>query len=220
MAAASTGAITMLAAPVAIFHNVAARCSCTSACGEICSNGSTSCAGSRSPRSAGTAPVSSHAERSERYSESAALLSATSTTAGSCAARASKGRYRARAVAVRPETRRRPRPRERWRVACSKDGDRSSSPSSSRTKGRITPSSLTARPGAGASMCPRQARASAARPRGGLRTRSLSGMDWCDRTRAGFGSEAAFRECLYPGAVLAEVHGRSGCRYKLTPLPL
>jgi FkbM family methyltransferase len=42
-------------------------------------------------------------------------------------------------------------------------------------------------------------------------------MEWSDRTRAGFQSEAAFREFIYPDAVLAEVTGRNGCRYRLRP---
>ncbi len=88
MHAASTGAITSRACPVAIFHSVAARDSWISGCGDRFSNGSTSCAGSRTTDSAASAPVSSHAASTAACSASAALLSATSTRHGAPAARA------------------------------------------------------------------------------------------------------------------------------------
>lgn len=38
-----------------------------------------------------------------------------------------------------------------------------------------------------------------------------------DRSRAGFGSEARFRETFWNNAVFAEVAGRHGCPFRLKP---
>ncbi len=136
MQAASTGAITMDARLLAIFHRTDARCSCTSGCGEMPSKGSTSCAGRRRMRFGSTAPVRSAAARSVSSSDSAALLSATRTTTGAWAACAKSGMQSARAVAVSPETRRRPRARLRCRRTRSKLSVCSMLARASRTKGR------------------------------------------------------------------------------------
>ncbi len=82
---------------------------------QISSNGSTSCAGSRTTDSALTGPVSSHADCTACCNASACLLSETMTMSGDCAARANSGIWRALAAALSPDTRRRPEADRRWR---------------------------------------------------------------------------------------------------------